>query len=153
DATGHGIGPALSVSQVHAMLRMGRRLGATPEDIARHINRQLCEDLPAGRFVTAFFGLLDARRHEISYVSAGQAPILVIHCADGGAWSRDVRNATGMTLGIDSEMEFEPDPPLRLERGDTFVLLSDGYYEAGVPSGELFGLERVVRAMQGAWSC
>src|SRR5210317_961611 len=58
DATGHGIGPALSATQVRAMLRIALRLGADLDDVFVNINDQLVEDLPEDRFVTAFFGLL-----------------------------------------------------------------------------------------------
>ena len=56
DATGHGIGPALSATQVRAMLRVALRLGASLDEAFVHVNDQLVEDLPADRFVTAFFG-------------------------------------------------------------------------------------------------
>ena len=148
DATGHGIGPALSVAQAHSMLRMGRRLGATPDLIAEQINRQLCEDLPVGRFVTAFFGRLDCVRHRIEYVSAGQAPLLVIHAGSTGMDDVEVRSANAMPLGIDSDMIPEPVTPMELRPGDVFALLSDGYYEAGDPRDELFGVERVVEAIR-----
>ena len=59
DATGHGIGPALSATQVRAMIRVALRLGADLDEIYRHTNDQLVDDLPDDRFVTAFLGLLD----------------------------------------------------------------------------------------------
>ena len=61
DATGHGIGPALSATQVRAMLRVALRLGASLDDVFRHINDQLVDDLSEDRFVTAFLGQLDPR--------------------------------------------------------------------------------------------
>jgi len=53
DATGHGIGPALSATQVRAMLRVALRLGANLDDAFTQINNQMVEDLPDDRFVTA----------------------------------------------------------------------------------------------------
>ena len=44
DATGHGIGPALSVTQVRAMLRMAVRMQLDLVRIATHMNEQLCAD-------------------------------------------------------------------------------------------------------------
>src|SRR6185369_9443344 len=43
DATGHGIGPALSVTQVRAMLRVAMRLGADLGSAYTHINDQLVQ--------------------------------------------------------------------------------------------------------------
>ena len=56
DATGHGIAPALSVTQMHAMLRMAFRLGADLETAFMQVNNQLAETLAEDRFITAFIG-------------------------------------------------------------------------------------------------
>jgi len=80
---GHGIGPALSVTQMHAMLRMALRLGADLELAYRSVNNQLAERLPADRFITAFIGLLDPATHELRFHSGGQAPILHFQAAGG----------------------------------------------------------------------
>ena len=61
DATGHGIAPALSVTQMHAMLRMAFRLGADLETAFAQVNDLLAETLAEDRFVTAFIGVLDPR--------------------------------------------------------------------------------------------
>src|SRR4029077_17925606 len=76
DATGHGIAPALSVTQMHAMLRMAFRLGADLETAFTQVNNQLAATLADDRFITAFIGLLDAATHRMRFHSGGQAPIL-----------------------------------------------------------------------------
>ncbi len=45
DATGHGFGPALSATQMQAMLRVSFRLGADLDQAYMHVNNQLAEDL------------------------------------------------------------------------------------------------------------
>ena len=144
DATGHGIGAALSVAQSRAMVRMGIRLGVPINRITEHMNAQLCEDLPGGRFITAFLGLLDPVAHTSTYASPGQAPVLVVR-ADGGL---DERAANCMPMGIDGESSPEPVEPIRLEVGDVFLLLSDGYYEAQDPANEQYGEARTVAAVR-----
>ncbi|MFG0250970.1 MAG: SpoIIE family protein phosphatase, partial [Phycisphaeraceae bacterium JB051] len=59
DATGHGIGPALSVTQLRAMLRMTVWSNVLDINTIQHINDQMIRDLPEGRFVTAWLGSLD----------------------------------------------------------------------------------------------
>ncbi len=85
DATGHGIGPALSVTQMQAMLRMALRLGATLEIAFREVNDQLSLTLHDGHFVNTFIGLLDAPSNRLRFLSGGQGPILHLHlhAADG----------------------------------------------------------------------
>ena len=81
DATGHGIAPALSVTQMQAMLRMAFRLGADLETAFMQVNNQLAETLPDDRFITAFIGLLDPSTHQLRFHSGGQGPILHFQAA------------------------------------------------------------------------
>ena len=76
DATGHGIAPALSVTQMQAMLRMAFRLGADLETAFLQVNDQLVATLADDRFITAFIGLLDPATHRLRFHSGGQGPIL-----------------------------------------------------------------------------
>lgn len=140
DATGHGLGPALSVTQARSMLRMGLRVGVGMQPIAEHMNRQLCDDLPSGRFITAWIGLLDAEAGTLLSFSAGQGPLLH-YCAA----SDEIVcvPAQAMPFGIMADMEADAPCPLRLEPGDFFVVLSDGFFEAARPTGEQFGEPRV----------
>ncbi len=146
DATGHGIGPAISVAQFRAMFRMGARLKAGLPDVAAHVNSQLCEDLPLGRFVTAFFGRLDPVEHQIEWVSMGQAPMFLVRSGTP-VGTGEAFDASGMPLGVDPDSASDPVEPLKLNPGDVFVLLSDGYYEARNPEGELFGEGRVLETV------
>jgi phosphoserine phosphatase len=50
--------PALSVTQMQAMLRIAFRLGADLETAFRQVNNQLADTLADDRFITAFIGLL-----------------------------------------------------------------------------------------------
>lgn len=145
DATGHGFGPALSATQMQAMLRVAFRCGADLDQAYRHVNNQLEEDLPDDRFITAFMGFLDVERHEIHYHSGGQGPILHFR-ADGQRceWHRPTTFPVGI-LAID-----EPEPPkvLKMEPGDVLVLLSDGIYEFENRQGARFGEERVEKLLE-----
>lgn len=140
DATGHGIGPALSVAQCRAMVRMGARLGASVDRISELLNTQLCDDLPPGRFITALVGVLDTAANEIRYAAPGQAPLLMVR-ANGAL---EERQANAMPLGIDAEIKPEAVDPWAMGVGDVFVLLSDGYFECMNPKDEQFGQDRLV---------
>jgi serine phosphatase RsbU (regulator of sigma subunit) len=142
DATGHGIGPALSITQVRSMLRIGVRLHAEMENIFAQINRQLCQDLASDRFVTAFLGLLDPLGHSIRYHSAGQGPLLHFHAR---THKIEWLDSSMMPLGVDEYAKDDGPLPMNLESGDLIVLLTDGFYEFQNRSGELFGPERVAK--------
>ena len=140
DATGHGIGPALSVTQVRAMLRMGVRLRGSLRHVLHQMNRQLCDDLDPGRFVTALLGRLDPHAHRFDYDAAGQAPMLHYHAADRRVEWRD---ASQLPLGVADEPIEEMVETMHLEVGDVVALLTDGFYEYMGPERSMFDKGRV----------
>jgi phosphoserine phosphatase len=145
DATGHGIAPALSVTQMHAMLRMAFRLGADLETAFRQVNDQLAQTLPSGRFVTAFIGLLDAAAHRLRFVSGGQGPILHFRAARGECVPY---KATSFPMGAMPLSSLRPAVEVDLAPGDILVLLTDGIYEYEDPDGSQFGVQRVEQALR-----
>ncbi len=152
DATGHGIGPALSVTQVQAMVRMGCRVGVPLDAMALNINQRLCEDLPAGRFVTSLLGHLDTSGNVLRYISAGQGPLLILRAGVEQSSDDLCLATTHMPFGIDDDVDFTSIAEVRFEPGDVFLALSDGYFEAQTAEGEYFGLDRVaevVRSVRG----
>ena len=141
DASGHGIGPALSVTQVRAMLRMAVRVGEDLPGIVHHLNAQLCADLTEGRFVTAWVGELDARERTLRSFSCGQGPLLYYRTA---AQACETIETDTVPLGCLDDLAVVPREPIRMEPGDVFVVLSDGVIDAESATGERFGTPRVI---------
>jgi len=145
DATGHGFGPALSATQMQAMLRVAFRCGACLDEAYRHVNNQLAEDLPDDRFITAFMGFLNPETHEIRFHSGGQGPILHFRAADKVCeWHRP----TTFPVGILELEDAGASQTLKLDPGDLLVLLSDGIFEYESRQGVQFGEERVARLLK-----
>ena len=144
DASGHGIGPALSSTQMTGMLRIALRLGADLDSIFTHVNNQLVEDLPEEHFVTAFLGMLDSRDHGVTYHSAGQAPLLHFHAASGEC---EWRPPTTFPMGFMRYATLEPPCRIVLEPGDVLGLISDGAFERENATGQQFGIEGVERVV------
>jgi phosphoserine phosphatase len=136
DASGHGIGPALSATQMTAMLRVALRLGAGLDDLFTHVNDQLVEDLPEEHFVTAFLGVLDASTHRIRFHSGGQGPLLHFEAAGTRChWLAPTTFPMGFmgygSPGAAAELGLAP--------GDLLALVSDGVFEIENPAGQRFG--------------
>ena len=140
DATGHGIAPALSVTQMQAMLRIAFRLGADLDSAFREVNNRLAETLPADRFITAFIGLLDPQTHRLRFHSGGQGPILHYEAVTRACRSY---RPTSFPLGAMPLVRTRPAVTVDFQPGDVLLLLSDGFYEYADARGEQFGEERV----------
>jgi sigma-B regulation protein RsbU (phosphoserine phosphatase) len=140
DATGHGIAPALSVTQMQAMLRMAFRLGAELEHVFVEANNLLADAMPDDRFITAFIGLLDPATNTVRFHSGGQAPILHFRAA-----TKDFATfwPTSFPLAAMPLEKLKPAIVAQLQPGDMLALISDGVYEYCDEAGEQFGDERV----------
>jgi len=140
DATGHGFGPALSATQMQAMLRVAFRLGADLDEAYVQVNNQLAEDLPDDRFITAFMGFLDPRSHDVQFHSGGQGPILHFRAKEKQCdWYSPTSFPMG-AMGLDST---DGAMRLTLGSGDILALISDGIYEYTALDDSQFGEDRV----------
>jgi phosphoserine phosphatase len=140
DVSGHGIGPALIMAEARALLRAIAPTAGSPEATLQRVNSWLWDDLTSGRFVTAFFGILNPQTHRLDYASAGHGPLLWYHAA--GKKVSDT-GSTGMPLGLMEPTEIDPAPTFSFEPGDMGIFLTDGFIEAQDPKGGFFGMERL----------
>lgn len=144
DAAGHGIAPALSVTQMHAMLRMALRLGADLETAFVQVNDQLAQTLHDGGFVTAFIGVLDPQAHRLRYLSGGQGPILHFQAATGTCARY---TSTSFPMGAMPIVRLRPAVTIDLAPGDVLALLTDGVFEYANADGVRYGVGRVEKVL------
>jgi serine phosphatase RsbU (regulator of sigma subunit) len=143
DASGHGLAPALVVSQVRTVVRsLCDRPGPTPHphEILSRVNHRLMADLDRYRFVTAFLGFLHADG-SLDWQSAGQGPIVYRPAA--GASIQLINPAVPPLNALEELPEDIPDK-LRINRGGFLALSSDGIFEAFDPTGREFDDQRVL---------
>jgi sigma-B regulation protein RsbU (phosphoserine phosphatase) len=145
DASGHGLPAALLVRDVVTGLRMGIEKDLKVAEVFVRLNRVIHRSNLSSRFVSVFYGELEAGGN-IFYVNAGHPPPLL--------FSRDrmLELATGGTvIGPLPEARFRQGLA-RLDPGDVLVLCTDGILERRNRAGDFFGQERleaVVRQTRG----
>ncbi len=140
DATGHGIGPALVIAECRALLRATAKSSDDPNQVMGGVNDLLVEDLPADRFVTCFFGLLDPARGTLDYCSAGHGPLFHYRASTDEFTELA---ATGLPLGLVPNVAFDTVEPIHFEPQDMMILVTDGLFEWVGPDDEQFGTERL----------
>jgi hypothetical protein len=140
DASGHGLAPAMIVSQVRTLVRTLSEFETNPFDLLSRVNKRLADDLEANRFVTAFLGFLHPDG-KLEWASAGHGPMF--WCSDGVCEILDL-DSTSMPLGIMADWTGDTAPPsLQLHPDGMLVVFSDGIFEAPAPDGDMFGVERI----------
>ena len=143
DASGHGLAPALIVSQARTIVRTLSDIEPDPHRVLGRVNARLIEDLEWGQFVTAFLGFLspDGR---LEWSSAGHGPSYLRPACGQPV---DVLEPPLQPLGVMSDWADVAPPPTRLHASGSIVLVSDGVFESANAAGEQFGVERVVRIL------
>jgi sigma-B regulation protein RsbU (phosphoserine phosphatase) len=108
------------------------------------LNRLVSHDFGSGRFVTFAVALLSPDHNEIELLSAGHGPTLVCRRAGGEIETFD---GDGIPLGIAPDADFTEPRKIRMGRGDTLLLITDGFMETDNPIGELFGDSRLAASL------
>ncbi|WP_417070075.1 SpoIIE family protein phosphatase [Niveibacterium terrae] len=147
DATGHGLGAAVSVLPAVAEFY---RLVATGPDLAelvQALNQTLLESLPLGRFVAAAVACLDSEKGGAKVWVGGIPDVLHLDVC-GKLLSR--LRSDHLPLGIEALSHAEAAPQcVQLAAGEQLMLFSDGLLEAGSEEGEALGYAGVLDAMNG----
>ncbi|MDB5325845.1 MAG: protein phosphatase 2C-like, stage sporulation, partial [Phycisphaerales bacterium] len=140
DASGHGLGPSIVVSQVRALIRSMCDLYEEPQAVLNVVNARLFEDLDGRKFCTCFLGFL-SDDGKLSWGSAGHGPMLWAPTSDAEIKELD---GTALPLGVsDDPCAEEVIPVLELQPGGWLAVVSDGIFEAPNPKDEQFGVERI----------
>ena len=151
DVTGHGIGAALLMASARAVLRSHAVLhGNDLSDLFRTLNIHLVRDTGDERFMTLFYGVLEANERRLWWVSGGHDPGVLWR---GAAGTVEALGNTGMPLGVLEEAEYGRAGPVALEPGDVFLVGTDGIWETHNTSGEMFGRERFLEVLRGCAGC
>jgi sigma-B regulation protein RsbU (phosphoserine phosphatase) len=143
DASGHGLPAALQVRDVVTGLRMGLEKELKVAHVFQKLNRVIHRSNLSSRFVSVFYGELEASG-SLVYVNAGHPPPLLFQASG-------VRElATGGTvIGPLPEARFRRGFS-RLEPGELLVLCTDGVLERRDRQNEFFGTAGVSRVVREA---
>jgi sigma-B regulation protein RsbU (phosphoserine phosphatase) len=141
DASGHGLPAALLVRDVVTGLRMGIEKELKVAHVFAKLNRVIHRSNLSSRFVSVFYGELEADGN-LTYVNAGHPPPLLFF-QDAAKGNGYVELATGGTvIGPLPEVQFRRGFA-RVRPGEVLVLCTDGILERRDPGGEFFGTERL----------
>jgi sigma-B regulation protein RsbU (phosphoserine phosphatase) len=142
DVMGKGMPAALVMSNVQALVKAFAASALPPKRLCEQINRSVCGNLPDGRFITFFYGLLDTESRRFVYANAGHNPPL--HVRRNGRAARLTEGGT--VLGLFPESRYAQGE-VKVAAGDRLVCFTDGITEAANEAGDLFGEERLLRLL------
>ena len=146
DVSGHGTPAAVMMAITHSIAHAYPGPLDPPAVVLNHVNEQLASRYTADSetFVTAFYGVYDPRRRELTYASAGHNPPRLKRCEDGSVLALD--GVGNLPLGVFADQRYEQSVQ-GLRPGDQIIFYTDGITDATDPSGNMFGMTRLDEAL------
>ena len=144
DVSGKGIPAALFMMASKILINNFSTIGsASPAHILETVNHHICLNNPAEMFVTTWLGILEISTGRLKAANAGHEYPVIQRA--GGSFSM-LQDKHGFVLGGMDGMRYQ-EYELQLRPGDGVFLYTDGVTEATNAESEMFGVSRMVKAL------
>jgi len=145
DVVGHGLGAALLMATIRALVRCRGSQSGNSAVIMKDVNELICRDTTkSGNFITLFYLCIDKNNNRLEWVRCGHDPAIV-YSPDSHSFTE--LKGKGLALGVDPSWEYEKNR-ISLNAGQQIVLIaSDGVWDSENENGERFGRDRVKAAL------
>ena len=143
DVSGKGVPAALFMMASKIILQSVAMLGNSPAEILKKTNEALCSNNEAEMFVTVWLGILELSTGRLTAANAGHEYPVLKHPGGPFELYKDKHDFVIGGMEGAAYREYE----LRLEPGAKLFIYTDGVPEAMNARNELFGLDRMVEAL------
>lgn len=143
DVSGKGIPAALFMMISKILVNNYTMMGGSPGEILTKVNNSICKNNKNDMFVTVWLGILTISSGHLIASNAGHE-YPVIHKPDGSF--EIFKDKHGIVVGCMEGVPYK-DYELALEKGSTLFLYTDGVPEATDSNNQLFGMERMLDAL------
>lgn len=143
DVSGKGIGAALLVSQLQAIIRAELRNRRCVNEYIASANEQVYQVTASDQFATLVYAEYDMRTGRLEYSNAGHNYPFVVH-ADG---SHSLLDRGGMILGAFDHADYEIGSVM-LVPGDTLLFFTDGLSDLRDRHGHDFGEDQILQLLR-----
>ena len=143
DVSGKGVPAALFMMASKIILANNAMMGKSPAQILTDTNAAICANNREEMFVTVWLGILEISTGKLIASNAGHEYPVIKHA--NGAFEL-LKDKHGFVIGGMEGAKYK-DYELTLEHGSKLFLYTDGVPEATNAQTELFGVERMVEAL------
>jgi serine phosphatase RsbU (regulator of sigma subunit) len=144
DIAGKGIAAALLMANLQANLRSQFLLARDePQIFLQSVNRLFFQNTTDSAYATVFFADYDDTARRLRYANCGHLSGILLRHDGKVEWL----HSTGTVLGLFEQWD-SPIEECQLAPGDMLALYTDGVTESFDASGEEFGEQRLLEALQ-----
>ena len=147
DVSGKGIAAGIFMAVTRTLIRATTVPGRSPLEIMNRVNAQLAKENQASLFVTMILGIVDTATGRMVYGQGGHNPPILVPAQGKPTYEP----AGGMPLGVFEDAKFG-ERELQLKPGETLLVYTDGVTEAMNEAKDLFGEDRLEKAVTGVAS-
>jgi phosphoserine phosphatase RsbU/P len=144
DVSGHGVGAALYMAVTKTLFRATVQSGVSIEEVFARINRELCRDNEQMMFVTAIVGRLEFESGKVQIGDAGHTPVFLV---DVRGQMSQPSIPKSIAFGVQEDAAFAVGT-FTMTPGSSVLLHTDGATDARNTAGEIFGSDRLQKAMK-----
>ena len=144
DVSGKGIAAGIFMAVTRTLIRATAVPGRSPLEIMNRVNAQLAKENQASLFVTMILGIVDTATGRMVYGQGGHNPPILVPVQGKPTYEP----AGGMPLGVFEDAKFG-ERELQLKPGETLLVYTDGVTEAMNQAKDLFGEDRLEKAVTG----
>ena len=143
DVSGKGVPAALFMMASKIILQSCAMLGHGPAAILTKTNEAICSNNQEQMFVTVWLGILEISTGKLTAANAGHEYPVVKRAEGGFELYKDRHGLVVGAMGGVRYREYE----LQMAPGDKIFVYTDGVPEANNARNELFGMERMIAAL------
>ena len=145
DVSGKGVPAALFMMASKIILQSCAMLGRSPAEILAKTNEAICSNNEAEMFVTVWLGILEISTGKLTAANAGHE--FPVFKRPGGPYEL-YKDKHGFVIGGMDGVKYR-EYELTLEPGSKLFVYTDGVPEATNAEMELFGIQRMLDALNG----
>ena len=146
DVSGKGVPAAMFMMRAKTLLKSVAQTGKPLAQVFDEANDAICEGNSSNTFVTVWAGEINTRTGHVTYVNAGHNPPILRR---GGGKAEYLKSRPSLVLGAMPGVHYRTGE-LQLEPGDSIYLYTDGVTEQPNASRELYGEDRLLKAIAGS---
>ena len=143
DVSGKGVPAALFMMACKIILQSVAMLGGSPAEILTRTNEAICSNNREEMFITVWLGILEISTGRLTAANAGhEYPVLM----EPDGRFEIYRDRHGLVLGAMDGVKYG-EYEMTLRPGSKLFVYTDGVPEAANADNEMFGLPRMVKAL------
>jgi phosphoserine phosphatase RsbU/P len=139
DVSGKGMPAALLMSNVQAAVHAFASETLSPSEMCAKVNRVVSSSTGEDKFITFFYGVVDAEQKRFVYTNAGHNPGILLR-RDGSLVRLE---PSGAVLGPFPNWNYRHEE-IDLRAGDRLLLFTDGVTELRSSAGDEFSEDRLI---------